>query len=185
MNLQKKGSSNRKDNNITNKVTTVLFIIYLIALFWILLFKLGVRFSYMENRKVNLIPFGEPLILNGKSDFGEIIMNVIIFVPLGIYAGILFKRWNVGKKFFFFFLTSLIVEALQFIFRVGAFDITDTITNTLGGIVGLMIFKAIEKVFKTSAKAQKFINIIAATGTVIMILFLLLLKTNNLWIRYQ
>ena len=89
------------------------------------------------------------------------------------------------KISFLFFLISLIVETLQFILRAGAFDVTDTITNTLGGIVGLMIFKAIEKVFKTSAKAQKFINIIAATGTVIMILFLLLLKTNNLWIRYQ
>ena len=82
-------------------------------------------------------------------------------------------------------MTSLIVEVLQFILRVGAFDITDTITNTLGGIIGLMIFKAIEKVLKNSVRAQKFINIIAATGTVLMILFLLLLKTNNLWIKYQ
>jgi glycopeptide antibiotics resistance protein len=185
MNLQKYWRSDGKDNNRGNKLTIVLFVIYLIALFWILLFKLGVRFSYMENRKVNLIPFSEPLILNGKIDFGEIIMNVVIFVPLGIYAGILFKRWIFGKNLFFFFLISLIVEGLQFILRVGAFDITDTITNTLGGIIGLMIFKAIEKVFKNSVKAQKFINIIAAIGTVLMILFLLLLKTNNLWIKYQ
>jgi len=48
-----------------------------------------------------------------------------------------------------------------------------------------LIFKAIEKVLKNSVRAQKFINIIAATGTVLMILFLLLLKTNNLWIKYQ
>ena len=76
-------------------------------------------------------------------------------------------------------------EALQFIFRVGAFDITDIITNTLGGIIGLMIFKAIEKVFKNSVKAQKFINIIAAIGTVLMISLLLLLKMNMLPVRYQ
>ena len=185
MNFQKTWTNNSKVNNATNRLTTALFIIYLIALCWILLFKLGVRFSYMENRKVNLIPFGEPLSVNGKIDPGEIIMNVVIFVPLGIYAGILFKRWTFGKNLFFFFLISLIVEALQFILRVGAFDITDTITNTLGGIIGLMIFKAIEKVFKNSVKAQKFINIIAVMGTVLMILFLLLLKTNNLWIKYQ
>lgn len=77
------------------------------------------------------------------------------------------------------------LKGFQFILRVGAFDITDTITNTLGGIIGLMIFKAIEKVFKNSVKALKFINVIAAIGTVLMILFLLLLKTNNLWIKYQ
>jgi glycopeptide antibiotics resistance protein len=69
--------------------------------------------------------------------------------------------------------------------RVGAFDITDTITNTLGGIIGLLIFKAIEKVFKNSVKAQKFINITAAIGTVFMILMLLLLKMNMLPLRYQ
>jgi glycopeptide antibiotics resistance protein len=46
----------------------------------------------MANRSVNLIPFREALLLHGKLDFGELIMNVVIFVPLGIYAGILFKR---------------------------------------------------------------------------------------------
>ena len=185
MNLQKYWRSDGKNNNSANKLTIVLLAIYLIVLFWILLFKLGVRFSYMENRQVNLIPFREALVINGKIDFGEIIMNVIIFVPLGLYAGVLFKKWNFLKNIFCFFLISLIVEGLQFILRVGAFDITDTITNTLGGVIGLTAFKAIQKVFQSSVKAQKSINIIAAVGTVLMILFLLLLKTGNLWIRYQ
>jgi len=180
MNLQKYWRKNS-----TNKLTIVLFVIYLIALFWILLLKLGVHFSYMEERRVNLIPFREPLILHGKIDFGDIIMNVLVFVPLGIYAGILCKRWIFGKSLFFFFLVSLVVEGLQFILRVGAFDITDTITNTLGGIIGLMMLKVIEKLFKNSVRAQKFINIIASIATVLIILFLVLLKTNNLWIKYQ
>ena len=185
MNLQKNMEEQSKVNNVTNRLTTVLFIIYLIALYWILLLKLGVRFSYMGNRRVNLIPFSEPLILNGKIDAGEIILNVVIFVPLGIFAGILFERWIVEKKLFFFFLISLIVEGLQFILAVGAFDITDIITNTLGGIIGLMIFKAIEKAFNNRVKAQKFINIIATMGTALMILLLLLLKMNMLPVRYQ
>ena len=185
MNLQNYSRNDRKDINSANKLTIVLFVIYLITLFWILLFKLGVRFSYMGNRSVNLIPFGEPLISNGKTNVSEIILNVVIFVPLGIYAGVLFKRWTLGTKLFFILFISLKFEVLQFILRVGAFDITDTITNTLGGIIGLMMCKAIEKVFKNRVKAQKFINIIASIGTVLMLLFLLLLKTNNLWIRYQ
>lgn len=185
MNLQKTWRTNSKVNNVTNRLTTVLFIIYLIALCWILLCKLGVRFSYMGNRSVNLIPFSEPLILHGKIDVGEIILNVVVFVPLGIYAGILFERWIFGKKLFFFFLISLLVEALQFILAVGAFDITDIITNTSGGIIGLMIFKAIEKAFNNTVKAQKFINIIAAAGTVLMILLLLLLKMDMLPVRYK
>jgi glycopeptide antibiotics resistance protein len=180
MNLQKYWRNNWKHNNSTNNLTIVLFVIYLIALFWILLFKLGVQFSYMRNRRVNLIPFSD-----GKMDVGEIILNVVIFVPLGIYAGVLLKRRTFSTKLFFFFLTGSMFEVLQFILRVGAFDITDIITNTLGGIIGLMILKAIEKLFKNSVKAQKFVNIIAAIGTILVISLLVLLKMNMLPVRYQ
>jgi glycopeptide antibiotics resistance protein len=177
--------SNYKDNNVTNRLTTVLFIIYLIALYWILLFKLGVRFSYMKSRRIRLIPFSEVFSSSGKIDVGEIVLNILIFVPLGIYGGILCRRWPFKKKLFFFFLISLTVEVLQFILAVGAFDITDIITNTLGGIIGLMMFNGVEKAFKNSVKTQKLINIIAATGTALMILFLVLLKMNMLPLRYQ
>lgn len=170
---------------MTNTLTKVLFVVYLIVLWWILVFKLGVRFSYMESRSINLIPFSEPLILNGKIDFGEIILNAMIFVPLGIYAGILFEKWNFWKNVFLFFLISLMIEGFQFIFRVGAFDITDIITNTIGGIIGLILFRAIEKIFQNNSKAQKFVNIIATIGTVLMILLLSLLKLNMLPVRYQ
>jgi glycopeptide antibiotics resistance protein len=169
-----------KVNNVTNRLTTVLFIIYLIAICWILLLKLGVRFSYMEKRSVNLIPFSEPLILNSEN-----ILNVLIFVPLGIYAGILFERMSFGKNLLLFFLLSSIVEGLQYILRVGAFDVTDIITNTLGGVIGLIIFRVIGKAFSDRVKAQKFINIIAATGTILMIFLLVLLKMNMLPVRYQ
>ncbi|GEO04936.1 hypothetical protein AAE02nite_26000 [Adhaeribacter aerolatus] len=184
MNLQKKRRYSSDVNNVTNRLTTVLFIIYIIALAWILLFKLGVQFSYMEKRNVNLIPFGE-LFLNGKIDAGENLMNVVIFVPLGMYVGVLFSSWRSGKKFFFIFLMSLIVEGLQFIMAVGAFDITDLFTNTLGGIIGWMIFKATEKIFGDRFKAQKFINLIAGLATALVILLLFLLKMNLLPIRYQ
>ena len=178
-------NGNGKDRNSSNKLTKTLFIIYSIALFWILLFKLGVRFSYMGTSSVNLIPFSEFFLSNVKIDRAEIILNVVIFLPLGIYAGVLFKKWTWGQKLFFFFLISLMFEELQFIFRIGAFDITDIITNILGGIIGLLIFEAVEKLFNNSVKAQKFINIIAVMGTAIMISLLLLLKLNMLPIRYQ
>lgn len=174
-----------KEYNNASKLTIVLLIIYLIAIIWILLFKLGVRFSYMEYRVVNLIPFREPLLLNSKMDFGETTLNVIIFIPLGIYAGVLLRSWNLWRKIYFFYLTSLIIESLQFIFRIGAFDITDTITNTFGGLIGFILFKSIEKFFVNSVKAQKFINMVAAIGTALMIILLVLLKTNHLGIRYQ
>jgi glycopeptide antibiotics resistance protein len=145
--------------------------------------KFNVKFSYLENiRRINLIPFRQITNLNGKFDYGEIILNVMIFVPLGMYAGVLYKRWNIWKKLLLCFLISLICEGYQYIMAVGTSDITDIINNTLGGTIGLMIYNVIEKAFKNSAKSQKFINLIAVTGTVVMISFLLMLKIKRLWI---
>ena len=169
----------------TNKLTSVLFVIYLIVLFWILLFKFGVQFSYMERRSVNLIPFNELFIGNGRLDLSEIILNILIFIPLGVYAGVLFRRWTLANQFFFFFLMSFMFEALQFILRIGAFDITDIITNTSGGVIGLLIYKVVERLFNNRVRAQKFINIVATIGTVVMVSLLILLKMNMLPIRYQ
>ncbi len=160
-------------------MTAVLFIIYLIALCWILLLKLGVQFSYMAERRTNFVPYPELFLTN------ENILNAIIFVPLGIYSAVLFETWLFVKKLFFVFLVSLLVESLQYILRIGAFDITDIITNTLGGIFGLMIFKWLEKACGNPAKAQRLINLIGATGTSLMVVLLVLLKMNMLPIKYK
>jgi glycopeptide antibiotics resistance protein len=139
----------------------------------------------MGSRSVNLIPFSQSLSSNGKIDLSEIILNVIIFVPLGVYAGVLFKEWAFKSRMFFILLIALLIEVLQYILKIGAFDITDIITNFTGGLVGLAVFKTVEKLFNNTFKAQKFINIIAAMGTVLMISLLVLLKLNMLPIRYQ
>ena len=139
----------------------------------------------MQNRSVNLVPFRELLISNGRADVSEIILNVMIFIPLGIYVGVLAKRMTFNTKLFSFFLVSLMFEVLQFILKVGAFDITDIITNTTGGIIGLMIYVAFEKIYTDSSKAQKYLNLIATIGTIIVIALLILLKLNMLPIRYQ
>ena len=173
------------DRYKTSNLMRVLFAIYLLVLFWILQLKLGVRFSYMENRVVNLVPFREPLSNMGRVDVSEIILNVVIFVPLGIYAEVLFQRWTFWRKLLCFFLTSLTFEFLQLVFRTGAFDITDIIANTLGAVLGLMAFEGIEMVFNSRAKTQQFIRIIATIGTVLMVSFLLLLKLNMLPILYR
>jgi len=169
-----------KDENRADRLTQTLLLIYLIVLGWIILLKLGVQFSYLEERKINLIPFA-----NGYYSLMETILNVVIFIPLGIYAGILFRKRTFGFNLLFFFLTSLLLEGLQFVFKFGTFDITDLLTNTTGGIIGYMLFWALQKFIGEPLKAQKFINSIAAIGTFLIVLLLVLLKLNMLPIRYQ
>jgi len=90
--------------------------------------------------------------------------------------------WN--QTFLFFFL-SLLVEGLQYLLRAGAFDSTDILTNTLGGVIGLLVLHAVEKIVNNSARTQRLTNIIAAIGTAVVISLLILLKLNLLPIRYQ
>lgn len=169
-----------KEMNKANKLTNILFIIYMIAVFEIIVFKLEMPFSnigYLRN--INLIPFNESLIINGKIDYSEIIMNMVIFIPLGIYIDIIFSGWSTTKKISIFLIISLMCEVLQFIFALGASDITDIINNTLGGIIGLLIFKLIVIIFNNRDKAHKFVNIIAAIATVLMILLLAIIIIIN------
>lgn len=74
--------------------------------------------------------------------------------------------------------TSLFFETVQFIFAIGASDITDLITNSLGGIIG--VFAAIV-ISKVSAKNWiKIINIISLIGAVLFTLFISVLLLVNL-----
>lgn len=170
----------RNNDTPANRLTALLLVVYLGALYWIIVLKLNIQFSYKGTNPVNLIPYREPLLFHGKIDYSEMILNVLIFVPLGLYVGILLQRLTTAHKVLSFFLVSFACEALQFLLRMGAFDITDMIHNTLGGIVGLLFFTTTVKVFKNPTKAQKFINVFATIGTVFILSTLLYLKFNKL-----
>ena len=165
----------------TSKITKILFIIYLIALFEIIVFKLEIPFTKMGYlRSINLIPFSESLIVNGAIDFSEIFMNIIIFIPLGIYIEMLFSKWSTIKKISVIFIVTLICEISQFIMAIGASDITDIINNTLGGIIGLLIMYILVKLFKDKYKRYKFMNIVATIGTTFMVLLISIVVFANI-----
>jgi glycopeptide antibiotics resistance protein len=172
--------NSQKNTTLASKLTALLLSIYSVVLFWIIVLKLNISFSYKGTQNVNLIPFREPLLYNGRIDYKEIFLNILIFVPLGLYLGILFKKLTTARKIFSFSMMSFTFEILQFILKIGAFDITDIINNTFGGIIGLLLYKGLEKAFNSPVKAQKLINIIATIGTIVIVSTLLYLKINRL-----
>ena len=163
--------------NKTDRMTSILFAIYFISLVWIILFKFDFTFSDMGTmRNVNLVPYSAPTRLNGVVIRSEMYLNMLIFVPFGIYLEILFKKWNFLQKAFLFFLVSLSLESLQYIFAAGASDITDIINNVLGGILGILLYKVLKRLLKDNRKTQKLMNNVALIGTISMggLLFALL-----------
>ncbi len=90
---------------------------------------------------MNLVPFVD--ILNGRGDFiRQVGLNVIMTVPFGFLLP-LTKKENIKllKVIFYTFLLSLGIEILQpLIDGFRSSDITDLITNVLGGIIGYTIY---------------------------------------------
>lgn len=160
--------------------TTCLMAVYLLILTWIILFKM--QFSIqglVHSRSINLIPFHESVIVNNSIRFSEIFDNVLIFIPFGIFISILKSNGCFLKKTALIASVSLFYEVMQFIFAIGASDITDVIGNTLGGIIGITIYFILHRLFKTDSKLNKIINIIALIGTICVVLLLAFLIIFN------
>jgi len=102
--------------------------------------------------------------------FSEMLENFIVFIPLGLLLGIVFREANLWKKLAFIFGFSLAIETIQYLLAIGVSDITDVITNTLGGLLGLMIYRT-NSDRKNSEKVNRMILIII-TLLVILCLFL-------------
>ena len=76
------------------------------------------------------------------------ILNIIFFMPFGFLLPTL---WNKFRKFiptvFAGFIFSLIIEVGQ-LFTIRATDVDDLLMNTLGTILGFILFKILSIIFK-------------------------------------
>ncbi|MFK4934083.1 VanZ family protein [Lactococcus formosensis] len=68
-----------------------------------------------------------------------------LFLSLSVFLWATFQNGAFLENGGAIFLVSLFVEILQFIFGIGATDITDIITNTSGGLIGLLLYHAFQK----------------------------------------
>ena len=90
---------------------------------------------------MNLVPFID--VLNGRGDFiRQVVLNMIMTIPFGFLMPLV-KKENVRllKVVFYTFLLSLGIELLQPLingFRLA--DITDLITNVIGGSIGYVMY---------------------------------------------
>lgn len=79
----------------------------------------------------------------------------------------------------FIFGISLALECSQFILSVGRFDITDLITNTIGGLFGIGFYLIGCTLFFDKEKADRYIAVVVNTVTVLLICGTLLLLLLN------
>ena len=125
-----------------------LFVIYLVLLVWIVLWKVHVPFIGRDDmRGIKLVPFtsGDGF---GASDPYELAANLLFFVPFGVYLRLLVPRWHWGRIVGVTAASSLLLEITQFVIAAGSSDVTDLIVNTAGGLVGVILASLVARGLK-------------------------------------
>ena len=99
----------------------------------------------MDVWNINLMPFSD-LILHHAGALREFLLNVLMMVPLGILVPFIYKK-GFARTVLLCLCCSLCIELVQLfsITKLNCCDITDLISNTLGGACGYglyMLFRA-------------------------------------------
>ena len=85
----------------------------------------------------------------------EVLENFLIFVPMGIYLQMLLPRTKLYVKFMLIAGTSFLLETMQYILAVGRSDITDVLTNTAGGLLGLAVYSIAARLIGNRIKSKQ------------------------------
>lgn len=128
------------------------FILYLIGLF-VLMFSGGrgqlfTNLSLIEyiQASSNLVPFETislyiQAIKDGSLNAGipvkNLVGNLLLFLPMGIYMPLFIKSTNrIGKFIGFMTVLLFTLELIQLVTRRGSFDIDDFMLNLVGALIG-------------------------------------------------
>lgn len=137
----------KKKENILHYVKTFSVIFYFSELFHTtLLHRIGTKINPVSDI------FGEWSIYDGETMMyinPKPILNILLFLPICFAVCYILKSFT--KKtftdknilivtFVISFFTSLAIELIQLIFCIGTFQLSDLAYNTLGGLIGTVIY---------------------------------------------
>jgi glycopeptide antibiotics resistance protein len=157
-------------------ITYTIFAIYILLLCWLVLFKFAISIDMIPNfRGINLIPFHYDQA--SSAHWREVVFNVIVFIPAGFYFSAMFAKKNILLGTAATAALSLLFEIIQWIFSIGASDITDLITNTVGGFCGMLLFWIMGKI--TRKHRMTIINVLGIIIEALGVLLLLIVLISN------
>ena len=126
------------------RVVTVLFVTYCLFLLWLTIFsrqpRMGERvFKWQLLWSYRAWIAGEPY---GKSESIQNINNILAFVPFGLFFP---KKNTIGVAIIVALVFSSAIEIVQFVVNLGWCEIDDVICNTLGTVLGWLLWIGIKR----------------------------------------
>lgn len=134
------------------EIALQILILYLLCLYQITAIRFGLTFSVEKmvsrSARINFIPMTLPwkwLIYGYWSLFiSNVIGNCLWFIPLGVLLPALYTRQRkLWRVMLIGALVSISIEGLQYLLCTGVTDIDDVILNTLGSIMGYLLWRII------------------------------------------
>lgn len=141
----------------------VLFALYIAGLVYFLFFaemldRTGIERSY----RYNLIPFREIRrfivyadLLGPMAVISNLFGNIVIFMPFGFLVPMGRKKRNFWFTSLLSFALSLAVECIQLVTRTGCFDVDDIFLNTIGGMLGYLVYALVQRKRDRDADARR------------------------------
>ena len=134
-------TSDKRKFCLYEEIFELLFLAYLVLLFQL------VTSQDLPGGGTNLMPFKEILRyeVGSKAFYKQVFGNILLFIPLGYFATSYCKIKGLGTITLVSLLSSLTIEVTQhYIGRT--FDIDDIILNVVGGIVGFLLYTALNAI---------------------------------------
>ena len=144
--LEKKGYTKRHKNRLTIMLNGFLLSLNCAFIFVMTLFGR----ARGESRSFRLRPFesyGIAFMQGNVEILLQIVVNIAMYVTLSILLLCCFQ-WDKRYQYVVLvaFVSSLAVELLQVIFKIGMFEVDDIINNVLGTLIGIVIYLFSRKV---------------------------------------
>lgn len=136
-------------------------IIFLVTRLFLISLFLGNKYLNPQRlpRQYNLVPFATITMYinpdNQRSAFLDVIGNILLFVPMGIYIHALTCRKKIWIPVALSLLSTILIETAQFVLATGSFDIDDIMMNFLGALSGVLIFHLIYHLCKKDGAASR------------------------------
>ena len=165
--------SKQQSTNITNSMAAnkkaskaklwVCFIAYLLLLAYVVFISSGLGRVDQGEYRYNLTLFHE---IGRYYSVGartgnwmlfrfNVIGNILVFMPLGVFLPKLFQRCRKLSAVTLLSLeVSLVIEVTQLATRIGSFDVDDLLLNTMGGILGYLIYRIVSGVRRLFGKGR-------------------------------
>ena len=159
----------RKWTNLALCLSAFVYIYFLLSLLFFSHREAGAASSnFVPFREIKRYLFSEniPVKLAAQNLLG----NILLFVPLGIYLRLLFRGRGAAAVILLTALASALAEYIQLRLGLGSCDVDDVILNSLGGAAGSALYSLLRRLTGGGEKLERLIAVLALLGSGLVVI---------------